>query len=116
MGQAFLQEGWQNQVKGSRESLCKDEGCSLPPSTQLQRTRQEATPPGRDWSRKEHVTHYWPIRPDEEVFCKILENVFRLLRKYPRMNNALLSFRHFSHAELPGSVGSHLAVKRETSL
>lgn len=27
---------------------------------------REATPPCRDWSEKEHVTHYWPIRPDEK--------------------------------------------------
>ena len=25
---------------------------------------REVTPPCRDWSRKEHVTHYWPIKPD----------------------------------------------------
>ena len=27
---------------------------------------REVTPPCRDWSGKEHVTHYWPIRPNEK--------------------------------------------------
>lgn len=66
MGQAFLQEGWQNQVK-EVESLCKDEELQF--ATIYSTPEDQAGklhPLCRDWSRKEHVTHYWPIRSDEK--------------------------------------------------